>query len=177
MSKTGLRAGGAGLYVLLTLLTIVVLGIVGVGYVARSVKVATVHRANGDDVSIQTPGGQFRIRAHENLDPAALGVPMYPGAKHTKDGGGATFEWTSSDGKNDKSMAVAGGDYITSDAPDTVRAWYHDHLPNWVVVTDRHDKNARFELNDGGYKRIIAIREKSDGTHIGVATVGEPASN
>jgi hypothetical protein len=171
------RTGGAALYVLLTLLTIVVLGVMGVGYLVRSVKVATVHRPGGDDVSIQTPGGQINIRAHEHLDPAALGVPIYPGAKRSKDGGGATFEWTSRDGKNDKSMAVAGGEYITPDSPETVRAWYHDHLPNWVVVTDRHDDNARFELNDGGYKRIIAIREHSDGTHIGVATVGEPASN
>jgi hypothetical protein len=33
------------------------------------------------------------------------------------------------------------------------------------------------ELHEGGYKRIIAIDEKHGRTHIGVATVGEPASN
>jgi hypothetical protein len=165
------------LYVVLTLVTIVALGVVAVSYVARSVQVSTVRRANGNDVSIRTPGGQFSIRARENLDPAALGLPIYPDAKRTRDGGGATFEWTSTDGGNDKSMAVAGAEYTTADSVDQVRAWYRDRLPNWVVVTDRHGDNARFELNHGGYKRIVSIREKSDGTHIGVATVGEPASN
>jgi hypothetical protein len=74
-------------------------------------------------------------------------------------------------------MAVAGGEYITSDSVDKVQAWYHEHLPNWVIVTDRNEQKAHFELNEGGYKRIIAIREKGDGTHIGVASFGEPASN
>jgi hypothetical protein len=72
---------------------------------------------------------------------------------------------------------VAGGEYITPDPVEKVRAWYHEHLPNWVVVSDRNGDNARFELNEGGYKRIVALRERSDGTHIGVATIGEPASN
>jgi hypothetical protein len=35
----------------------------------------------------------------------------------------------------------------------------------------------RMELREGGYKRIVAIRERHDGTHIGVASIGEPASN
>ena len=166
-----------GLYMLLTILTMVALVVVAANYVKSNFKVATVHRAGGEDVSIQTPGGQFNIRAHRNLDPATLGLPVYPEARRGKDGGGATFEWTSADGKSDKEMGVAGGEYITADPVEKVRAWYHDHLPNWVVVTDRNGANARFELNEGGYKRIVAIREKSDGTHIGVATIGEPASN
>ena len=74
-------------------------------------------------------------------------------------------------------MGVAGGEYITADSEEKVRAWYHDHLPNWVVVAGHGGEKARFELNEGGYKRMVFIEGKSDGTHIGVATVGEPASN
>jgi hypothetical protein len=166
-----------GMYVLLTILTMAVLVAVAANYVKSNFRVVTAHRAGGEDVSIQTPGGQFDIRAHQHMDPASLGLPIYPDARRGKDGGGATFEWTSADGKSDKSVGVAGGEYITTDSVEKVRAWYHDHLPNWVVVTDRNGGNARFELNESGYKRIIAIHEKSDGTHIGVATVGEPASN
>jgi len=158
-------------------LTLVALGMVAVNYVANNVKVVTAHRSGGDDVAIDTPAGRINIRAHKNLDPATLGVPIYPDAKRSREGGGASFEWTSSDGTSDKAMAVAGGEYVTSDSVEKVQAWYHEHLPNWVVSTDRHDENAHFELNEGGYKRIIAIREKGDGTHIVVATIGEPASN
>jgi len=165
------------LYSVLTVLTMLALIALAVNYVKDNIKVATVNRAGGADVSIQTPGGQFNIRAHENMDPATLGLPVYPDAKRSKDGGGATFEWSSADGKSDKAMGVAGGEYITGDPVEKVRAWYREHLPNWVVVTDRNGDNAHFELNEGGYKRMIAIREKSDGTHIGVATIGEPASN
>ena len=166
-----------GLYAVLTVLTLVALGILAVSYVANNVKVVTAHRSSGDDVAIETPAGRINIRAHRNLDPATLGVPIYPDAKRSKDGGGASFEWTSSDGTHDKAMAVAGGEYVTSDSAEKVWAWYREHLPNWVVVTDRHDEKPHFEMNEGGYKRFIAIREKGDGTHIGVATVGEPASN
>jgi hypothetical protein len=187
-------------YSFLTLLTLVVLGVVGVAYLIHNVKVTKVHRASGDEVSLQTPFGDFHVRGND-ADPARLGAPIYPGAKRTKDhggagfkmtvaegdkngadadmhfNGGATFEWTSADGSTDKALVVAGAEYLTPDSPEKVRAWYHDHLPNWVVSTDRHGDNARFELNGGGYKRLIAIREKSDGTHIGVASFGEPASN
>lgn len=166
-----------GLYAVLTALTLVALAIVAVSYVANNFKVVTAHRGRGEDVAIETPAGRIDIRAHKNLDPATLGVPIYPDAKRSGNGGGASFEWTSSDGSRDTAMAVAGGEYVTSDSAEKVRAWYREHLPNWVVVTDRHDENAHFELNEGGYKRIIAIREKGDGTHIAVATAGEPASN
>ncbi len=158
-------------------LAVVALMVAGVIYVARSVRVARVHRAGGDDVAIQVPGGQMNIRAHENMDPAALGIPIYPEAKRSRDGGGATFEWTSTDGKEDKSMAVAGGEYVTGDSAERVVEWYRTQLPTWLVVTDRNGNNARFELRDSGYKRLVSVREKSDGTHIGVATVGGPASN
>jgi hypothetical protein len=175
MNKSGLRT--AAWVTSLTVATMVVCGVLAVVFVARNIKVTKVRRAGGNDVSIQVPGGQFNIRAHENLDPATLGMPIYPNARYAKQGGGASFEWTSSDGKGDKAMSVAGGDYVTADSASTVLAWYKGQLPNWVVVTDRGGNNARFELTAGGYKRIVALREKSDGTHIGVATVGKPASN
>ena len=33
------------------------------------------------------------------------------------------------------------------------------------------------EFKDGGYKRIVSIESKHDGTHIGVASFGQPAAN
>jgi len=165
------------MYVGLTLATVVVLVIVGAVYIGSNLKVSTVHRPGGDDVSIQLPGGQMSIRARENLDPAALGIPIYPDAKRMKESGGATFEWTSQDGKEDKALSVAGAHYVTNDTADQVVAWYKEHLPNWIVSTHSDGDRARFELSEGGFKRLVSVQENSDGTHIGVATIGRPASN
>jgi hypothetical protein len=165
------------LYSAFAVLAVIVLVGAGAVYVARSIRVTATKGSRGDNVSIEVPGGRLDIRGHEKLDPAALGVPIYPDAQRSGEKGGATFEWSSEDGKEDKSTAIAAADYVTSDSADKVLAWYRDHLPNWVVTTDRSGNNAFFHLTKDGYKRMIAIREKSDGTHIGVAAIGEPASN
>lgn len=104
-------------------------------------------------------------------------MPLYPGATRPgKSGGGASVEWTSSDGKDDKGVAVAAGEFFTTDPPDKVLAWYRARLPNWVIATGE-DGISHLELREGGYKRVVVIKRKSDGTHIAVASVGEPASN
>jgi len=59
---------------------------------------------------------------------------------------------------------------------DQVADYYRKQLPNWVVVREKGGA-ARMELREGGYQRIVAIRAEHGGTHIGVASVGEPASN
>ena len=65
---------------------------------------------------------------------------------------------------------------VTSDPVDKVVDYYRAQLPNWIIVNERLG-GVRLELRDGGYKRIIAIHERHDGTHIGVASVGERAAN
>ena len=175
MKIAGSRRGGILMGLILTAGVIITFAVVTGIYVAHNVRVRP-NRSDGNDVSIDIPGGHFSIRGRDNLDPATLGVPIYPGATRVKKGGGATFEWTSSDGKEGKGFSVAGGDLFTRDSADKVLDYYRGQLPNWIVITDR-DGSTRLEFKDGGAKRIIAIREKSDGTHIGVATIGEPASN
>jgi hypothetical protein len=43
------------------------------------------------------------------MNPALTGVPVYPGAYRTKDGG-ANIEWSSKDGGSDKNLYVIGGE-------------------------------------------------------------------
>ena len=170
------RRGGILGGLLFTVFAIFVLLVAGGLFIARNVRIQTTHGHGGDNVSIESPGGHLSIRAHEDLDPAVIGLPVYPGARRKKDSRMATFEWTSPDGKQDKGMAVGGASLITDDPQSKVLAWYREQLPNWIVITDR-DGSTRFELNKGGFKRMVIIHEKSDGTHIGVASVGDPASN
>jgi len=146
-------------------------------FVARNIRIQTVSRNGGDDVSIDTPGGQLSIRAHEKAGSAATGVPLYPGARREGNSGGdAVIQWNSNNGKHDGGFAVTASETVTSDPVDKVVEYYRAQLPNWIVVNER-DGAVRMELREGGYKRIIGIHERHDGTHIGVASVGEPAAN
>jgi len=150
-------------------------------YLARNVRVETAARNGGNYVSIDTPAGQLSIHAHDKPGSAATGVPLYPGAHSTRDSGGdAVVEWNSNNGKNDSGFSLTASEMVTSDSLDKVLDYYRNQLPNWVIVNERGGA-VRLELREGGYKRIIAIHvehgERHDVTHIGVASVGEPASN
>lgn len=135
-----------------------------------------VSHNGGDDVAFETPAGSFRVRAHEALDPAAIGLPVYPGARRMDKSGGAEFEWVSADGREEKGMSVAGASFLTSDPPSKVIEFYRSQFSNLVIIKERGE-NVRLEYSEHGLKHIIAIHEKNDGTHIGLAAVGPPASN
>jgi len=178
MRSSGFRQGGI-LVGLLVAGAVFVCVMIAVAFsVARNVQVRTAERVDGNDVSIDTPVGHLSVRAHENESWAASDVPVYPGARNSKDHdrGGAVVEWTSNNGKSDGGFSVAASEMVTPDSADKVISFYKNQLPDWVIVNE-HDGAVRFELKESGHKRIIGIHGKRDGTHIGVASIGEPASN
>jgi len=171
------QCGGILSALLLTGVAIICLVVVAGVFVARNIHVTTTARNGGDDVSIDTPAGHLDIRAHEKAGTAVRDIPFYPGARNLKDNGGdAVIQWTSNHDKADGGISVSASEMVTSDSFDKVVDWYRGQLPNWILAK-RAFGHVDFELRQGGYKRIIGISEHSDGTHIGVATIGEPASN
>jgi hypothetical protein len=176
-SRCGSRRGGVLAGLLLSALIIVCLMVAAGVFVARNIRVQTTARNGGEDVSIETPAGHLSVRAHEKAGTAASEVPLYPGARTAKDSGGdAVVEWSSDTGQSDHGFSVSASEMITSDPLEKVVDYYRAQLPNWVIVNER-DGAIRLELREGGYKRIVGIHRRHDGTHIGVASVGEPASN
>jgi hypothetical protein len=166
MRSCGSRRGGVLFGLLISALVMVCLVIAAGLFVARNVRVQTATRNGGDFVSIDTPAGHLTVRAHEKAGAAASDVPIYPGARNSRDSGGdAVVEWNSNNGRSDNGFSVSASDMVTSDSLDK------------VLDYNERGGAVRLELREGGYKRIIAIRERRDGTHIGVASVGEPASN
>ncbi len=172
----GSRRGGVLAGLLIGAVVILCIVVASGLFVARSVKVRSAENGDGQNVSIDTPVGHLSVRAHDKAEWAS-DVPVYPGARPAKDNGGnATVEWTSNTGKNDKGFSVAASEMITPDSRDKVLDFYRTQLPTWVIAHE-DDGAVRLQLTDGGYKRIVSIHRKHDGTHIGVASIGEPASN
>lgn len=167
--------GGAVVGILIGLLAVVGLAIVlavGAGvYVSRNV---TVRESRGR-TTIETPFGSMQVREGGRFDPAHFGVPVYPGAARQEDSRKlASFELDLGD--THKEFSIVAAEYTTEDDVEEVTAFYRDHLPHWMFSSRRRGC-AQFEFTEGGHKRIIAIREQRGRTHIGLASVGGPASN
>jgi hypothetical protein len=118
----------------------------------------------------------MQVHERAGLDLKHLGVPVYPGAVRENSDRNqlARFEFDLGDAHEEFSVTAA--EYSTSDSSDRVLEFYRRHLPHWIIRTE-NEGCPRMEFTEGGYKRIVAIREEDGRTHIGVASFGEPGSN
>ncbi len=172
-SNTGRGGVLAGVLIgIVILMALALVVVVGAGYyLARNVTVKETRNAK----IIETPFGSMRVRENARFDPAQFGVPVYPGATREEDNRKlASFEFDVGD--THKEFSVLAAEYTTTDSVEDVTRFYRDKLPLWLVSHNRRG-HVQFELKGEGYRRIVAVHEKSGLTHIGLASVGEPESN
>jgi hypothetical protein len=179
MKRNHSQRGGVLAGVLVAFLILAALAVVGVFmagmYFAENIHVEKTHGAHGETVKVDTPIGSMRVQAHQKLDPKLIGVPVYPGAvREDENGGGASFEFDFD--SSHKEFAVMAAEYSTNDSVDKVKEFYHRELPHWIISKAWHG-NIQMEYTEDGYKRIVAIHDQDGRTRIGLASVGEPASN
>ncbi len=170
--RGGILAGV--LIVVLVLVALVGAGLILAGlYVAQNVKV-TKKDGHGEQTTVETPFGTLRVRERTSLDPKRVGIPVYPGAVRTDTNKLASFEFDAGD--THKSFSIAAAEYTTPDPVEKVRDYYQAELPHWMLTEKRHG-GWQLELSEGGFRKIIAVREEHGETHIGLASVGEDAAN
>jgi hypothetical protein len=170
------RRGGIISTLIFACLILGLAAVVGGIVVTKNIRIRSGSGAHGHDVAIETPGGRLDIRTRETMNPALAGIPIYPGATPLHDsGGGANIEWTSADGGGD-SLYVMAGEFRTQDSARDVLDFYRRQLPSLLIVSEK-GRDTDLEYHKGGIRRIISIREKHDGTRIGVATIGGRESN
>jgi hypothetical protein len=127
------------------------------------------------DTRVETPFGTLRVKERSRLDARAFGVPVYPGARRSDDAHRlASFELDFGD--THKDLAVAAAEYVTSDPLARVEEYYRGKLPDAAVKHGRHH-HIVFEFNEGGMKKVVALREQGSDTRIALASIGEPAAN
>lgn len=179
MQSSRSKRGGALAGLLLGFLILAALAVVGVFlagmYVADNIHVQKHRGANGETVEVETPIGSMRVQEHKKLDPKLIGVPLYPGAvREDTEGGAASFDFGYD--SSHKEFTVLAAEYSTSDSVEKVKEYYHRELPHWMITHSRIH-GLHMEYTEEGYKRIVAISEKDGRTHIGLASIGEPAAN
>jgi hypothetical protein len=151
--------------------------VIGSIVIANNINLRHQPIRDGERVRLETPFGGISIDARDNLDPVAVGVPIYPGAirEHRDNKGGVLFDFENAHGDH-HALSVVAAEYSTSDSPDQVREFYKARLPHWIF-TERHGHDLNVEYSQGGYKRIVAINQRDGRTHIGIASVGESGVN
>ncbi|HTQ58531.1 MAG TPA: hypothetical protein VMI94_28910 [Bryobacteraceae bacterium] len=176
MSRNPCR-GGAIAGIVLTVLVLAILSVVSLA--SLGVYVAGHWRVSGWDArgesTLETPFGSVRLRENDRVGPAAMGVPVYPGAVRDDDSRKLTT-FRIDLGDHHKAFAVAAAGYRTSDSVEQVTEYYRRRLPHWMIA-DKGDGRVELSFTRGGYRRFVAICEEDGETHIGLASVGEPASN
>ncbi len=167
---------GAIMLVMGVLVLVAVVCTVGAGlYIANHVHVETAEGAHGKNVSVETPFGSVHVREDAQADLKRLGVPLYPGA--TPDHDHAKMAKVDLNfGSDDKQLAVVAGEFTTSDPVSKVREYYRSELPHWMI-SDDHRGRVHFSFHEGGYKKIIVLESRGDGTRIKLVSIGEPAAN
>jgi hypothetical protein len=179
MNRTISQRGGVLAGVLAAFLILAALAVVGVFlagmYVAENIHVEKTRSDKGDTVQVDTPIGSMRVQEHKKLDPKLIGVPVYPNAiREDDDNHAASVDFSFDSGH--KEFTILAANYSTADSIDQVKQFYHHELPHWMI-TERRTGRVHMEYTEDGYKRIIVISEKNGKTWIGLASMGEPASN
>jgi hypothetical protein len=172
--RGGVLAGVLAAFLILSALAVVGVFLAGV-YVADNIHVEKTHNSKGETVQVDTPIGSMRVQQHKKLDPKLIGVPVYPDAiPEDEDHHAASVDFSFDSGH--KEFTVLAADYSTTDSVDQVKQFYHRELPHWMI-TEKRSGGVHMEYTEDGYKRIVVISEKHGRTWIGLASVGEPASN
>lgn len=171
-----MQRGGAIVKVLIGLTLVVgLLAAAGIGlavYMARHIAV----KERGNNVRVETPFGSLRVARNAHVDARQFGIPLYPGAARVEDHRKlASVEFDlGDDGRN--AFTVMAAEYTTTDSADRVAAFYREKFPS-CVFKQKAGREWEIYLNEQGFKRIVSIRETQGRTHIGLASIGEPAAN
>ncbi len=167
--------GGALAAVLIGLAAVAVLAVAGLivfgAWFSSHTRVVQSH----GKVDVETPFGSVRVKRQAGADARLFGVPVYPGATRSDDHRKvASVELDL--GREHNELTIVAAEYTTLDSADKVAEFYKANLTNWIVKKSRHG-GWELRIHEGGNERVVVIRERGGLTHIGLASVGEPAAN
>ncbi|HVB29586.1 MAG TPA: hypothetical protein VNG91_07245 [Terriglobia bacterium] len=125
------------------------------------------------EVTIKTPVGSLEVE--ENVNPARLGLPIYPGAVRAKTSDSATVNLKL---PNDETLRVWAAKFETADSLEQVSKFYNQHLGREVTRYQARTREGKtvYEIKQGGEDRIVALETQGGKTWIQLARVLHGAS-
>ena len=159
---------------LVVIVTLVGVSVIGVVYVVRRAAKDIVKVEDGQngrpEVSINVPGGP-QIKAGAEVTEEQLGVPIYPGAVPTKDGGSVSI----SAREAGKSGWLGVANFTTDDEIDEVVAFYREKIGEGAQTVDTEQDGKRsvvFNTQREQGWRMVSVQEGDEGkTKITIASV------
>jgi hypothetical protein len=123
------KSGSSTLKVVLIIVAVFVglgfLGMCAIGFIAWRAAHAIRVAANGEKLSLSTPGGTFSANGDESFSASDLGTDIYPGATAGK----GSMRMTLPTG------TMVSGVYVTSDSKDQVAAFYKSRFGTQNVTS------------------------------------------
>ncbi|MFB3825972.1 MAG: hypothetical protein ACE15B_04350 [Bryobacteraceae bacterium] len=174
--KTGkIRRGGALAAVLIGIAAVAALSVAGLILFGAWFSSHTHVVESKGRVNVETPFGSVRVKRQAGVDARLFGVPVYPGATRNDDHrkvASVEFDF----GDDHKELTIVTAEYTTPDPAEKVVDFYKANLTKWIVRRSRHG-GWELRVNEHGNERVVVIRERGGETHIGLASMGEPAAN
>ncbi len=175
MNTRNHRRGGALAAVLIGIVAVAVLAVAGLIVFGAWFSSHTHVVESKGKLDVETPFGSVRVKRQAGADARLFGVPVYPGATRSDDHRKvASVEFDFGDDHNE--LTIVAAEYTTPDSADKVFDFYKANLTGWIFKKSRHG-GWELRINEHGNERVVAIRERDGVTHIGLASVGEPAAN
>lgn len=121
-----------------------------------------------DDISVNTPVGEFNAESSNDVDADVTGLPVYPGAQREGDAsqsGAKTRLSAPFVGINIKAVK-----FTTNDSPDRVLTFYRTALSRYGNVKEDHDVNSKLKMGnfswDSSGKQTALTTDEKNGTHL-----------
>jgi hypothetical protein len=119
-----------------------------------------------DNVSVNTPVGEFNAESSNDIETSATGLPVYPGAQPEGSDSGAKTRLSAPF----VGIEIKAVKFTTTDPPDRVLTFYRTALSRYGNVKEDHDvdsklKMGNFSWNSSGNQTALTTDEKN-GTHL-----------
>lgn len=147
---------------------------IGLRFLASNVHVQVNRKEGaGKEVTIKTPAGSLHVE--EDVNPARLGLPIYPGAVRARPSGSAGVNLEL---PNDETLRVWAAKFETPDSLGQVSKFYDQQLGQEVTRYQARTREGKtvFEIKQGDEDRIVALERHGDKTWIQLARVFHGAS-
>lgn len=170
------RASSRGVLIALLVLLLIFAGAAaaiffGVRIISRSVSIRERRTAAGNKVvSINTPVGSLNVRQGGQVDPALIGLPVYPGAVRMKDKDSARVNLTL---PGRETVGLVTAKFQTSDALVKVKSYYQSQLNGQITNTATEDFGQKivFRIKRNHQERVVALKNSGGGTEITLVLV------